>query len=480
MANEKILIADDDREFVNQLAAKLRPEGFEVITAYDGDSAVDEISANKPTVVILDWKMPGRDFKNGLDVMLEMQNRCSDCTMIMLTGEGNAELVARAYRAGAFEYKVKTKPVPFAELVSLIRQAIGRRNDKWVEWPQGKASANTQSDFSIVGYSPEMLKLLGWIGRLAKSDTTVLLLGETGSGKELVAREIHNLSGRHGRFVARNCSAIVASLAESELFGSSGRHDGGRDDRPGAFELANHGTLFLDELGDLELAIQAKLLRVIQERKVQRLFANTEIPIDVRIISATNKNLEEAMGNGEFRKDLFNRLAGTIVEVPPLRNRPEDIPELVHTFMKKKPGSKISHPAMEKLLAHDWPGNVRELQNAIWAAMSRSGDGNITAQDIVFGPSRGAMNWAAGIPKHLTMAQAEQAVREALVMKLMEETAGNQAEVARRLAGGDHPGSRTTVLNTIKALEARGVKVPGRPTKRNKTSQVPESDLYLD
>jgi len=465
MADEKILIADDHREFVNQLAAKLGAEGFEVITAYDSDTAVEEIDAKKPAVAVLDWKMPGCRFKNGLDVMLEMQKRCSACAMIMLTGEGNAELVARAYMAGAFDYKVKTKPFPFTELLYLIRQAIARRNDKWIEWPVDNASAHIRSNFSIVGYSPAMLELLGRIGRLAKSDTNVLIVGETGSGKELVAQEIHNLSGRRdAQFVGLDCGAIVTNLAESSLFGSNGRHDGGMDVRPGAFERADGGTLFLDEIANLDPQIQAKLLRAIQERKVQRLFANTEISIDIRIISATNKNLEEAMKNGEFREDLFNRLAVNLVEVPPLRKRPEDIPELVHTFMKERPDSKISHSAMEILRTHDWPGNVRELQNAIKGAMNWSRDGNITAQDIVLGPSRGATNWAAGVPKHLTMAQAEQAVREALVIKLMEETGGNQTQVARRLAGPDHPGSRTTVLDTIKALEARGVNVPGRST----------------
>lgn len=473
MSDEKILIAEDDYELMEQWVEKFRVEKFEVIPAYDCDTAVRLIDSEQPIVALVDYEMPGKEFKNGLEVIREMRRRRSDCAMIMLTGQGFPRLVMETAMAGGFDYKVK--PVPFTDLVSLIRTAIARRNDQWVDWPQEKNSTTNRSDFSIVGYSPEMRDLLARIGREAKSDNNLLILGETGSGKELVARAIHDHSGREGNFVEVNCSAIPESLAESLLFGIGKGVGTGVTPRTGYFIAADRGTLFLDEIGDLDTKQQPKILKALEDRAITPIGSYTPIPVDVRLIAATNKNLEDAMKHGNFRADLFTRLAGDRINVPPLRKRREDIPELVRTFMKKRPASRISHAAMQKLRAHDWPCNVRELENVIKRALSESKDGNITAQDIILGPSRDTKSWADSVPLNLTLEEAQQAVLEALVAKLMEETNGNQSEVARRLAGNDpnHTGSRTTVLNTLRVLAARGVKVTGWPRETRKSVDQP-------
>jgi two-component system response regulator PilR (NtrC family) len=359
-----ILVVDDElsmREFLNILLEK---EGYEVTTASDASSAMDLIQNQNFDLVISDIKMPGLGGLSLLEKIKEMNN---STPVIMITAYASPENAVIAMKNGAFDYI--TKPFKVDEIIRIIKSAITTATPTRVD----PIPSTTDSFERIIGNSQEMLKIYNLISRIAPTPASILIYGESGTGKELVAQAIHNLSRVQDKpFVPITCSAIPESLLESELFGHvKGAFTGAISNKLGLFELANGGTVFLDEIGELTPLIQTKLLRVLQERELKRVGGTETIKVNVRIIAATNKNLEEEIIAGHFREDLFYRLAVVPIRVPPLRERKGDVPLLVKHFLKKysekmdKSVQEISSYAMKVLMEYDYPGNVRELENII-------------------------------------------------------------------------------------------------------------------
>jgi len=359
-----ILVVDDELSMREFLKILLEKEGYDVSTASEASSALDLIQNQDFDLVISDIKMPGMGGLTLLEKIKEINNSIS---VIMITAYASPENAVVAMKGGAFDYI--TKPFKVDEIIKIIKSAISAA----VPLKTGDDSAATDSFEGIIGNSPEMLKIFNLISRIAPSPASILIYGESGTGKELVAQAIHNLSKvHHMPFVAITCSAIPESLLESELFGHvKGAFTGAITNKIGLFELADGGSVFLDEIGELTPLIQTKILRVLQERELKRVGGTDNIKIDVRIIAATNKNLEDEIIAGRFREDLFYRLAVVPLRVPPLRERKGDVPLLVNHFLKKysdkmeKDVQEISSYSMKVLMEYDYPGNVRELENII-------------------------------------------------------------------------------------------------------------------
>jgi len=359
-----ILVVDDELSMREFLKILLEKEGYDVITASDAASAIDLIQKKDFDIVVSDIKMPGM---GGLSLLEKIKEINSSIPVIMITAYASPENAVVAMRSGAFDYI--TKPFKVDEIIKIIKSA----STATVSDKKGEISAETDSFEGIIGKSPEMLKIYNLIARIAPTPASILIYGESGTGKELVAQAIHNLSKVQDMpFVPITCSAIPESLLESELFGHvKGSFTGAISNKIGLFELADGGSVFLDEIGELTPLIQTKLLRVLQERELKRVGGTDTIKVNVRIIAATNKNLEDEIIAGRFREDLFYRLAVVPLRVPPLRERKGDVPLLVNHFLKKysekmeKNVQEISSYAMKVLMEYDYPGNVRELENII-------------------------------------------------------------------------------------------------------------------
>ena len=359
-----ILVVDDELSMREFLKILLEKEGYEVITASDAASAIDLIQKQDFDIVVSDIKMPGM---GGLSLLEKIKEINNSIPVIMITAYASPENAVVAMRSGAFDYI--TKPFKVDEIIKIIKSA----SSSTVSGKTSEISAATDSFEGIIGKSPEMLKIYNLIARIAPTPASILIYGESGTGKELVAQAIHNLSKVQDMpFVPITCSAIPESLLESELFGHvKGSFTGAISNKIGLFELADGGSVFLDEIGELTPLIQTKLLRVLQERELKRVGGTDTIKVNVRIIAATNKNLEDEIIAGRFREDLFYRLAVVPLRVPPLRERKGDVPLLVNHFLKKysekmeKNVQEISSYAMKVLMEYDYPGNVRELENII-------------------------------------------------------------------------------------------------------------------
>lgn len=364
----RILIAEDDegsRRFLQKILAA--DSALQVDVVPDGAQALHALESADYSVAITDLRMPKLD---GLQLIKQVQERKLPVTVIVTTGQGSVDDAVQAMRMGAYDFL--TKPIEPDHLKIVLQRALRARA---LQDEVAQLRSQLQSRFSfqnIISKSPRMHSVFELISNLAHTTTTVLIEGETGTGKEQVARAIHNASaGRSGPMVAVNCAALPESLLESELFGhEKGAFTSAVKDRPGRFELANGGTMFLDEVGDVPAAMQAKLLRVLQERRFERVGGTTAIEVDVRVIAATNRSLQRMVKDGKFREDLYFRLNVVKIELPPLRDRPEDIPLLATHFAQKyapanKPQKSIAPQAMDALLRYRWPGNVRELENAI-------------------------------------------------------------------------------------------------------------------
>jgi two-component system response regulator PilR (NtrC family) len=359
-----ILVVDDELSMREFLKILLEKEGYEVFTASETTSAIDLIQGHTFDLVISDIKMPGI---GGLSLLERIKEINSSIPVIMITAFASPENAVIAMKSGAFDYI--TKPFKVDEIINIIKSAISTATPAYT----GEISPETESFEGIIGNSQEMLKIFNLISRIAPTPASILIYGESGTGKELVAQAIHNLSKvAHKSFVPITCSAIPESLLESELFGHvKGAFTGAISNKIGLFELADGGSVFLDEIGELTPLIQTKLLRVLQERELKRVGGTDTIKVNVRIIAATNKDLEEEIIEGRFREDLFYRLAVIPLRVPALRERKGDVPLLVKHFLKKysdkmdKVIQEISSYAMKVLMEYDYPGNVRELENII-------------------------------------------------------------------------------------------------------------------
>lgn len=363
-----ILVVDDEEAQRTLLAGFLEKKDYTVTTAASGKEAIDKNRITGFDLVILDLKMPEID---GIETMAKMKEIDPETDFIILTGYGTVESAVEAMKLGAYDYL--NKPINLDELELMIERIHGEQTvHRELEVLKEEIEAEFEAG-SFVAESKGMKEVLGFISRVAKSDSTVLIHGESGTGKEMVARLIHKASNRqNNRFIPISCAALPETLLESELFGyERGAFSGAEKRKIGKFELAHRGTLFLDEIGDLPLSTQVKLLRVLQEFTFERLGSNTTIKVDVRLITATNQDLEKKISDGTFREDLYYRLNVIAIVIPPLKTRKEDIKPLVEHFINKfscrcnKKIKGISKQGLDKLLRYDWPGNIRELENVI-------------------------------------------------------------------------------------------------------------------
>ncbi len=379
-----ILVIDDDDQLRTSFKKLLNEEGYQVECAASGEAGLAAISRKVPELVILDMRLPGM---NGFEVFQKIHNLESKLPIIIMTAYGTTETAIRATKMGAFDYVLKPFDIPY--MLNIIRQALeaGRFMRSPVEM---NVSPKSTSRDAIVGKSSAMQEVYKSIGRVASTDATVLIRGESGTGKELVARAIYQHSSRAQKpFLVINCVAIPDTLLESELFGyEKGAFTGASHRKIGKIEQANEGTVFLDEIGDMPFSLQAKILRLLQERSIERIGGRTSIPVNVRIIAATNRNLEEAIDQGRFREDLYYRLKVVTIWLPALRERVEDIPILTEYFLTRY-GSEagmanhgITNEAKAVLTGYQWPGNVRELANTIQRVLIFNRGGPLSAEDI--------------------------------------------------------------------------------------------------
>lgn len=380
----RILVIEDDPIERESLVDILREEGYEVEGVGSGGEALSLLKDGEFDLALLDNRLPDME---GIEILKTIKKILPSVEFIVITAYGTIEDAVRAMKMGAFHYI--TKPVNMEELLLLIERAIKRKElEEEIEFLKEEVGKFWSTE-SIVAESEAMKNILALARRVAPSPISVLLTGESGTGKELLARLIHKLSGRGGRFVAISCGAIPENLLESELFGyEKGAFTGATRAKPGKFEVAHGGTVFLDEVGELPPSLQVKLLRVLEEREIERLGSNTPRKVDIRIISATNRDLKSMVEKGDFREDLYFRLNVVEIRIPPLRERREDILPLAEHFLNKwskelgKPIKGFSHGAKKKLLLYDWPGNVRELQNIVERAVVLTRGDTIREEDI--------------------------------------------------------------------------------------------------
>ena len=363
----KLLVVDDDPYSITQIRKLLESEDLSVDTASSGQEALTTLSGADYSVMITDLRMPGM---GGMDLIREVAQRRVGVTTIVTTAFGSIDRVVEAMRLGAYDFL--TKPIDPTNLKLVMDRALKQRalQDEVLRLRQ--QLKENYSFNNILSRNPKMHNIFELVRHIAGTKSTVLIEGETGTGKELIAKAIHYASEeRQGNLVAVNCAARPETLLESELFGHErGAFTSAEARRKGRFELADKGTIFLDEIGDISQAMQAKLLRVLQEKRFERVGGHESLEVDVRVVAATNKNLEKEVKESKFREDLFYRLNVIKIDVPPLRERTEDIPLLITHFLTKysrpnEPPKKVAPEAMERLLAYRWPGNVRELENAI-------------------------------------------------------------------------------------------------------------------
>ena len=440
-----ILIADDDvdiRDILNDTLASL---GARILTAKDGQECLNRADADAPDLILLDIEMP---IKNGLDVLRELRQRGSHVTVIMITAYGTVERAVEAMKQGAYDFI--TKPFDLDHVVLTVEKALEHERLK-----RGLESFAADADerYQLIGgESAKMRDAVDVAKKAAASRSTILLLGESGTGKEVFARAIHHWSGRRLEpFVAINCVGLGKELLESELFGhEKGAFTGAHQLKKGKVELAQGGTVFLDEVGDISAELQPKLLRFLQEREFERVGGTQPISVDVRVIAATNRDLSSAMKEGRFREDLYHRLNVIPISLPPLRERSEDIPILTQYFVRRfatettKIFSGVTAEAEAELVRYSWPGNVRELANVIERAVVLGDGPEITGEDL---PLRIAASDVGSAPGELSYHHAVDAARAEVIKKALAHTKGNRAAAARIL--GMH---KTHLLNLIKSL----------------------------
>jgi DNA-binding NtrC family response regulator len=455
MARPVILVVDDDPG-VRESFRLILEDHYDVVDVPDGPSALDVIRASPMDLVLLDIRLPGMD---GIEVLERIKTIDERVEVILVTAVKTVRTAVAAMKLGAFDYL--TKPFEEDELLSLASRALERRTLEREVALLRSELARTHDLDEIVGKHPVMEKLHGLIAQVARTSTTVLITGESGTGKELVARAIHRHGPRReGPFVAVNPAAIVESLIESELFGHErGAFTGAHQRKLGKFELAQGGTMFLDEIGTLRAEVQAKLLRVLQEREIERVGGTRSIKIDVRVIAATNTNLKDAVGRGTFRDDLYYRLNVVPIVVPPLRERAQDVPLLAEHFLRRdtrdfnKRIEALSPEAVAALQAYRWPGNVRELENVIERCVVLAEGPVIQLNDLpldVLLPQQATRVRAA---EALPLNEATDQFERQIVLRVLERVGWNLTEAGRILA---------IHRNSLRVKLARwGVRAPG-------------------
>ncbi len=433
MKKSTILLIDDDDSLRRVIEFSLAEAGHKVVTAASGEEGLRLFESGSFDAVVTDITMPGL---GGMDVLAKVRVKDPDLPVIMITAYGTIESAVQAMKEGAFDYI--TKPFNREELRLTLEKALRlRRLEK--ENVELRAEVIDRYRFgSIVGSSDRIRDVIDLAGRVAASDATVLITGERGTGKELLARGIHFNSARsQGPFIAVNCAAIPEALMESELFGHvKGAFTGATRDKEGKFELADGGTILLDEIGDLRVDLQAKILRVLQERTVDRVGGAKPIPVDVRVIASTNRDIEQAIRDGKFREDLYDRINVVAIQMPPLRDRKEDIPLLVQYFLKKYNRTtdvSLSEEALGVLVSYGWPGNVRELESVIERASVLRRGSVISPDDL---PEKlkkekgGIDSLILNLPEE---GIALEDLEKSLIIKALEKHKGNQTRAAEYL-----------------------------------------------
>ena len=432
-----ILVIEDKDSMREMLSKTLEAEGYEVETVRDGEGGVERAKEKKYDVVLADLKLPKMD---GIEVLSSLKEMDHDVAVILMTAYGTIEKAVEAMREGAFDFL--TKPFDTDHLSVLIKRALENRRLMAENVLLREELGHNLGYAEIIGKCEKMQEVSRLIQKVAPSDTTVLVLGESGTGKELFARAIHSLSARRkGPYVAINCAAIPRELLENELFGSErGAYTGSVARKMGKFEIAQGGTIFLDEVGDLDIALQAKLLRVLQDKTFERLGGTKTLTVDVRVIAASNADLKKATEKKQFREDLFYRLSVFPITIPPLRERREDIPELADYFVKKycaemkKANKRISKEAMALLGKYHWPGNVRELENTIERAIILCEGKKILPEHLAIRiptPNEIRLREGAGLKEVGQYAQAE--AESALIMRVLSQVRGNKRKAAQAL-----------------------------------------------
>ncbi len=427
-----ILVVDDEEIMRESLAAWLREDGYHVDTARSGAEAIAKARATDFAIYFVDLKMPGG--MDGIEAMMEIRKLHPEASIIIVTAYATVDTAITAMKEGAQEYIVK--PCNPEEISLLVSRIIKVKNLQRENTILRKKLSRQYSLSDIISKNPTMLKIFELIRDVASLRSTVLVYGESGTGKELIARAVHYTGDRAARaFVGVSCAALPETLLESELFGhEKGAFTGATSQRKGKFELADGGTLFLDEIGDISPKLQMDLLRVLQERRFYRVGGSEEIPVDVRVIAATNTDLDRAVHEGRFRDDLYYRLNVINIRIPPLRERREDIPLLAEAFLERlshelgKDVTSISEGALGILIEHDWPGNVRELENALERAMVTCKTKVLSEEDCSFlrpvSPSAAHQVW--DVPSNITLEEAQNQI----MMATLRRTGGNIKEAA--------------------------------------------------
>ncbi|SDF86490.1 sigma-54-dependent transcriptional regulator [Sporolituus thermophilus] len=432
--NNRILIVDDELSVRRLLFEVARRAGYEAFLAENGQEAIEQTKEIKPAVIIMDIKMPVMD---GLEAFERIRADYPDVAVILMTAHGTVDTAVEAMKRGAFDYLVK--PSNVTEVRIVLERAFQMRRLREEVAALRHEVQNKYQLGNIIGKSAVMQQVYKTVGRVAPTNATVLITGESGSGKELIAKTIHNNSPRRdGPFIKVNCGALPEGLMESELFGyEKGAFTGAVGRKPGRFELAHQGTLFLDEVGELTPPLQVKLLRVLQEREFERVGGTETIKVDVRIIAATNRNLEEMVHKGLFREDLYYRLKVVPIHVPPLRERVEDIPLFVDYFVRRFAAEAhrevpyVTPEAMELFKRYHWPGNVRELANVLERAVIMS-SGVIGVQDLP-GLTTAAASPAIVIPETGTLREILHQVEKQVIARALKAHHGNRVKTAQAL-----------------------------------------------
>ncbi|MFN8632846.1 MAG: sigma-54 dependent transcriptional regulator [Chloroflexota bacterium] len=433
----RVLIADDDESIRSLLKDLLSDEGYSTIEVKSGAEVLRAVPKVEPNLLILDLRMPDMD---GIEVLRRLSSQGHKVPVLMLTAFGTASSAIEATKLGAFDYV--TKPFDTEDVLHRVKQVF---NYQSLASEVRKLRAELGRDLSerMIGNSQNMQNIYKTIGMISQTDANVLIMGETGAGKEVVADTIHHHSNyRNGPLVKVNLTALPETLVESELFGhEKGSFTGAVAQRKGRFEMAHKGTIFLDEIGDMTLSTQRKLLRVLQDKQFERVGGSTAVKVDCRIVAATNRNLKEEVDAGRFREDLYYRLNVVTIHVPPLRERKDDIPLLVEHFLVKfrytptSPPARISEEAMQTLVSYDWPGNVRQLEHTIERAVIMARGGIITSQHLALDDTEelSFIDINQRLQQGQSMPEVVAEVERKMLTRAMDRSSGNRHAAARML-----------------------------------------------
>jgi two-component system nitrogen regulation response regulator NtrX len=447
MSKYQILVIDDEKNIRRSMELILKSEGYNVVSTESGEAALKFLQQNQPDAIFLDVMLPQKD---GLTILKEIKEAYSDIDIIMISGHATLDMAVEATKAGAYDFM--EKPLQKEKILLILNHLF---ENKRLKDRYHRLKMEVEDEYQILGISPAIEKLREELKKVAVTDSKVLIQGESGTGKELAAWAIHEWSERRAHpFIKMNCAAIPLELTESELFGyEKGAFTGANERRDGKFTQADLGTLFLDEIADMSLAVQTKVLRVLQDGNFERVGGKETQSVDVRVVAATNKNLENLVNEGQFREDLFYRLNVLPINIPPLRERPEDITILIDHFITRyckknnRRAVEIDQAALQKLQAYHWPGNIRELQNMIERLVIMASGEGVTEKDLphhIFDVPRDILPTDQD---SLTLKAFREKTDREFIQSVLQKCDGNVSEAARLLGV-----ERTNLHKKMKAL----------------------------